>query len=74
MCYWKQWRKTRTNVRNLLALETGKRQAILTALSSKGYWHLARILATQTAMSNEWLKSQGLISVRDLRMKAHGYA
>lgn len=74
MCYWKQWRKTRTKVRNLLALGTGKRQAILTALSSKGYWHLARTLATQTGMTNQWLKSQGLISVRDLWMKAHGYA
>ena len=37
MCYWKQGRKTRTKVRNLLALGTSKRQAILTALSSKGY-------------------------------------
>jgi RNA-directed DNA polymerase len=35
---------------------------------------LARTLATQTGMTNEWLKSQGLISVRDLWMKAHGYA
>jgi len=46
MCYWKQWRKVRTKVRNLLALGTGKRQAILTAMSSKGYWHLSRTLAT----------------------------
>ncbi len=74
MCYWKQWRKVRTKVRNLLALGTGKRQAILTAMSSKGYWHLSRTLATQTGMTNDWLKRQGLISVRDLWMKAHGYA
>jgi hypothetical protein len=26
MCYWKQWRRVRTKVRNLLALGTGKRQ------------------------------------------------
>jgi RNA-directed DNA polymerase len=37
MCYWKQWRRVRTRVRNLLALGTGKRQAILTALSSKSF-------------------------------------
>lgn len=73
MCYWKQWRKTRTKVRHLLALGTGKRHAILTALSSKGYWHLARTLAIQTGMTNEWLRRQGLINVRDLWMKAHGY-
>ena len=74
MCYWKQWRRVRTKVRHLLALGTGKRQAILTALSRKAYWHLARTLATQTGMTNQWLASQGLLSVRDLWMKAHGYA
>lgn len=74
MCYWKQWRYVRTKVRNLLALGTSKRQAIMTGLSSKSYWHLSRTLATQSGMTNDWLKSQGLISVRDLWMKAHGYA
>jgi len=64
----------RIKVRHLLALGTGKRQAILTALSRKAYWHLARTLATQTGMTNRWLASQGLLSVRDLWMKAHGYA
>ena len=74
MCYWKQWRRVRTKVRQLLALGTSKRQAILTALSSKGYWHLSKTLATQSGMTNDWLQSQGLISVRDLWLKAHGYA
>ena len=74
MCYWKQWRYVRTKVKNLLALGTGKRQVILTAISSKSYWHLSRTLATQTGMTNHWLKTQGLISIRDLWMKAHGYA
>ena len=73
MCYWKQWRWVRTKVRHLLALGTSKRQAILTALSSKSYWHLSKTLATQTGMTNDWLTSQGLISVRALWMRAHGY-
>jgi RNA-directed DNA polymerase len=74
MCYWKQWRWVRTKVRNLLALGTSKRQAIFTATSSKSYWHLSKTLATQTGMTNDWLTSQGLISVRALWMRAHGYA
>jgi RNA-directed DNA polymerase len=74
MCYWKQWRRTRIKVRNLLTLGTSKRHAILTALSSKSYWHLSRTLATQSGMTNEWLKSQGLIDIRTMWMKAHGYA
>jgi len=73
-CYWKQWRYVRTKVRHLLVLGTGQRQAILTAISSKSYWHLARTLATQTGMTNAWLKTQGLISIRELWRKAHGYA
>jgi len=74
MCFWKQWRKTRTKVRHLLALGTGKRQAILTALSRKSTWGLSRTLATHSGMTNEWLAKQGLVSVRDLWIKAHGYA
>jgi len=74
MCHWKQWRRARTKVRNLLALGTRKREAILTAVSRKSYWHLSKTLATQTGMTNAWLASQGLLSVRYLWLKAHGYA
>ena len=73
MCYWKQWRRPRTKVRRLLALGTGLRTAIRTAMSRKGYWHLARSLATQVGMTNGWLRQQGLLSIRDLWMKAQGY-
>ena len=74
MCYWKQWRWARTKVRHLLALGAGKRTAILTAISSKSYWHLSRSLATQTGMTNAWLKDRGLVSIRALWMTAQGYA
>lgn len=60
--------------RHLLKLGVGKRTAILTGVSSKSYWHLSRSKATQTGMTNDWLKTQGLVSIRDLWMKAHGYA
>lgn len=71
MCYWKQWRYTRTKVRNLLKLGTFKRQAIMTALSRKGPWHLARTMATQTGMTNKWLTKQGLVSVKEQWVKIH---
>ena len=51
-----------------------RRSAILTAISRRGYWHLARTLATQVGMSNAWLQQQGLVSIRALWMKAQGYA
>jgi RNA-directed DNA polymerase len=74
MCFWKRWRKVRTKVKNLIALGTGRKEAILTALSRKSYWHLSKTLATQTGMTNKWLECLGLISVRDLWIKAHGYS
>lgn len=74
MCYWNQWRRTRTKISHLLKLGVGKRTAILTGVSSESYWHLSRSKATQTGMTNDWLKTQGLVSIRDLWMKAHGYA
>ena len=74
MCYWKQWRRPRTRIRHLIALGTSKREAILTGISRKGYWHLSKTLATQTGMTNQWLAEQGLLSIRDLWLKAQGYA
>jgi RNA-directed DNA polymerase len=74
MCYWKQWRRPSTRIRRLLALGTSLSHALSTGLSRKGYWRLSRTLATQTGMTNEWLKRQGLLSIRDLWMKAQGYA
>ncbi len=60
MCYWKQWRRPRTRITNLLKLGTSKRHAILTGISRKGFWRLSKTLATQTGMTNEWLEQQGL--------------
>jgi len=74
MCYWKQWRRPRTRIANLLKLGTSKRHAILTGISRKGFWRLSKTLATQTGMTNEWLEQQGLLSIRQLWMKVQGYA
>lgn len=71
MCYWKQWRYARTKVRELMKLGTYRKTAIFVAISRKGPWHLARTLATQTGMTNQWLKDQGLLSVKELWVKIH---
>jgi RNA-directed DNA polymerase len=71
MCYWKQWRRTRTRVRELLKLGTSPKQAILTALSRKSYWHLSKTLATQSGLTDNWLDQQGLVSVRKLWIAFH---
>jgi len=71
MCYWKQWRWCRTKVRNLLKLGTSLKAAIDVGMSRKGPWRLARTLATQTGMTNQRLKDQGLLSVKELWVSIH---
>jgi len=71
MCYWKQWRKTRTRIRNLLRIGAKPGVAIPICQTRKGPWKCARTLATQTGMTNKWLKELGLISVKDQWVKIH---
>jgi RNA-directed DNA polymerase len=71
MCYWKQWRYARTKVRELLKLGTSLHAAISVAMSRKGPWRLSRTLATQTGMTNQWLKDQGFVLVKDLWVNIH---
>lgn len=71
MCYWKQWRYVRTKIRNLLKLGTHPGVAIPMSLTRKGPWRSARTMATQTGMTNQWLKDQGLVSVKELWVKIH---
>jgi RNA-directed DNA polymerase len=71
MCYWKQWRYVRTKVSHLLKLGTHPGVAIPMCLSRKGPWRCARTLATQTGMTNQWLKDQGLLSVKELWVNIH---
>ncbi len=69
MCYWKQWKRPKTRIRNLLKLGTHKKQAISTGRSSKGYWRLSKTLATQHGMTNKWFEEQGLLLVKQLWIK-----
>jgi len=71
MCYWKQWRRCRKRVRELLKLGVSKAWAIPVALSRKSYWHLSRTMATQWGMNDAWLESQGLVSVRNIWIAFH---
>ncbi len=71
MCYWKQWRRVRKRIGELIKLGAPKYHAILTGLSRKGYWHLAKTLSTNCGLGNEFLQRQGLISIRTLWIGIH---
>jgi len=70
MCYWIQWRWTKTRIRRLLALGVPERWAIRTGFSSKGPWHMARSYSLNVALSDSYLAAQGLVSLRDLWIQA----
>jgi len=71
MCYWKQWRRVRTRIKNLLKIGAKPGVAIPICQTRKGPWKSARTLATQTGMTNKWLKDQGLVSVKELWVNIH---
>jgi len=71
MCYWKQWRRVRRRIGKLIKLGAPRYQAILTGLSRKGYWHLAKTLSMNYGLGNEFLQRQGLTSIRSLWIGIH---
>jgi RNA-directed DNA polymerase len=71
LCYWKQWRRCRTKVRELVRLGVGIHTAIRAGLNRSGPWAMSRRLASSWGMTNQWLKDQGLISVKELWVNIH---
>ncbi|MEI8600039.1 group II intron reverse transcriptase/maturase [Shewanella sp. PP-Sp27a-2] len=71
MCYWRQWRKPRTKVQNLLKRGVRIQAAVACGITSKGPWRSSKTLGIQQALSNEYLKKAGLYSLRDGWIAVH---
>ena len=71
MCFWKQWRRPRTKVRNLLKLGISLDEAIPVAMSSKGYWRNSRSETINRAISIEYLEKMGLFSLKNRWTELH---
>ena len=71
MCYWKQRRKPRKRIRELIKLGVKKLDAIHMGISRKSYWRLSKTLATNSGLSNATFQKIGLISLRELWIKIH---
>lgn len=54
-----------------MKLGVGRRNAIITGLTSKGLWKLSKSPAVNQAMSNGWLEEQGLLSLKALWVAIH---
>ena len=66
MCYWKRWRHARTRSRELMRLGVPRRPAIRHGKSRKGYWHMAKTIASGVGFTNARLAELGLLSLKSL--------
>lgn len=71
MAYWRQWRKPRTKVRNLMSRGVHVQAAVACGITSKGPWRSSKTPGINQALSNTYLKSEGLCSLRDGWIKLH---
>lgn len=71
MCYWKQWRRPRRRIGQLIKLGVSTRDAIRLGLSRKSYWRLSKTMGTNMGLSNAHFAAIGLISLRTLWCKIH---
>ena len=71
MYIWKQWKKPRTRVQNLMKLGLSEWRAREVAYSRKAYWRSARHASVQAAISNKRLAQAGLVNVLDLYESLH---
>ena len=63
MYIWKQWKKPKTRVQNLLKLGIPEWAACICGNSRKGYWRVADTTTLKTAISNERLAAAGYFSI-----------
>ncbi|MFT5755713.1 MAG: RNA-directed DNA polymerase [Alteromonadaceae bacterium] len=69
MCYWRQWRKPITKMKNLL--KRGVLLALSCGATRKGVWRGAKTKGINRSLSNIYLVNAGLLSLKDIWIKIH---
>ena len=65
MCLWKQWKKIKTRLDNLISLGIGRAKAWEFANTRKGYWRTSNSPILARTVTNEYLKKSGLLSIAE---------
>ena len=63
MCYWKQWKKVKTKIANLIRLGLSVRKAREYANTRKSYWHTANSWILSKTLTNAYFVKVGLLSL-----------
>lgn len=69
--YWKQWKRPRTRRRNLLQLGADPKKVHMATRSRKGPWRLSANSIVCKALTDRWLKEQGVPEMREIWIKLH---
>ena len=65
-CIWKQWKKVKTKLRNLIKLGVPKYKAYEYANTRKGYWRISNSPILKATLDNKYFKSIGLMSLSNI--------
>lgn len=66
LCYWKQWKRVRTRVEQLIRLGVKPNKAYWRANTRNGYWRTVHSPILTTALNNAFLKKEGLLCLKDI--------
>ena len=71
MCIWKQWKKPRTKVGNLIKMGVPEDLAYQAGNSRRGYWFTTHTLAINMAMTKERLINRGFYDLATAYQSVH---
>ncbi|SFL08721.1 hypothetical protein SAMN05216390_1101, partial [Lachnospiraceae bacterium KH1T2] len=71
MCIWKQWKKPKTKVRNLIKMGVPEDLAWQAGNSRRGYWFTTRTVAVSLAMTKERLINSGFYDLASAYQSVH---
>lgn len=71
MCFWFQWKRPRTRIQKLLKMGIKLKDAVYLSCMQRGPWYTVSTKMAHRAMSNGWLRKQGLLSVKELWSRIH---
>jgi RNA-directed DNA polymerase len=69
MVIWKQWKRIRTRLMNLIKLGVKKTKAWKWANTRKGYWHIANSHILSTTITTDRLRQAGYVFLADYYLK-----
>lgn len=71
MCIWKQWKRPRTKMRNLMKLGVSRDLAFIAANTRRGHWFASRTIALNIALTKERLIRNGFYDIATAYQSVH---